>query len=118
MVNDMVKNNYHAYLSRAERVPQMMRECGLFSTKVRISGTDIKNGVVDRFLTFYQRGTISVDESEEISITSLDKLLERTFAYTRMPTSLDQVPGIAMKTLNDALFEVERECESLASYRK
>ena len=118
MVNDMLKDNYHAYLGRAERVPQLMRECGLFSTEVRITGTDIKNGVVDRLLTFYQGGTLSVDESEEIPITALDRLLEATFAYNKRPTSLDYVPGIAMKTLNDALFEVERECEKLTAYRK
>ncbi len=109
----MLKNNYHAYLNRAERVPQLMRESGLFSTKVRIIGTDIKNGVVDRLLTFYQSGTVSVNESEEIPITALDRLLEATFAYNRRPTNLDYIPWIAMETLNNALFELERECERL-----
>jgi|SRR3989338_3345944 len=118
MVDDTVKENYHAYLRRAERVPQLMKECGLFSKKVWITGSDFKKGVVDRLLTFYQDGAVSINESEKIPVTALDRLLEATFAYNQRPTNLDHVPGIAMKTLNDALFEVERECEKLAIYRK
>ena len=118
MVHDELKNNYHAYLSKAERVPQLMRGCGLFSTDIRIEGRNTKNEYVQRLLTFYQGGTVSVDGSKAIPFMALDSLLEMTFANYRKPKTLNDVAVIAMKTLNDALFEVEKECEQQSVYRK
>jgi hypothetical protein len=118
MAYDMLKESYHGYFRKAEMIPKQMRLAGIFSIDVLIVGENKKRQDVDRKLSFNQNGTVTVNKSNPIPITDLDKILASTYEYNGRPTSLDGVTPISMKRLYEAIVMVEKKCEEFSRYRE
>ncbi|MBU4241877.1 MAG: hypothetical protein KKA65_05685 [Nanoarchaeota archaeon] len=113
---EMLKHNYHEYLRIATDLPTQMRECGVFEVRTSIGGHDLK---------FSHEGTIQVDETEQLALTSVDSILyacfprdKTEFGYQAKPQNLQQVVPEHMRILRGAISEAQKSLDDFVFYKR
>ena len=113
---EILKQNYHEYLRIATELPTQMRTCGVFEVGVPIR---------DHALTFSHQGTLRVDGSEPLSLTSVEDILYACFprnvagfGYQSRPQNLQQVVPEHLMILRGAIRDAQKSLDDFVFYKK